>query len=143
MRDYGTHSTLPCRVPAHCPGDGNRVCCDGIHRFLRETHSHPYQQHHCVSTKFVYTDEHDVVSLTTFLISSTAVDLRTSTNQNVQINTSICEQNLCILKHTYLMLYDSDPKIIYYCFSLFFIHSLPLLSLHSHSPPHSPPLLRL
>lgn len=37
------------RIPEDCNGHSDRVCHYGVHWFLRQTHSHPHQQYHCVS----------------------------------------------------------------------------------------------
>ena len=43
------------RVPAHCHGNCSRICYHGVHWILCEAHSHPNQQHHCVSPHLTLT----------------------------------------------------------------------------------------
>lgn len=41
------HKTRQKRISEDCNGYSDRICHHGIHRFLRQTHPHPHQQHHC------------------------------------------------------------------------------------------------
>ena len=48
-RESGCEIVPLCRVPANCSGNSHWICGDGVHRILCQAHSHPHQQHHCVS----------------------------------------------------------------------------------------------
>lgn len=41
------------RIPEDSHGYRYWICHHGLHRFLCQTHSHPHQQHHCVSTSII------------------------------------------------------------------------------------------
>lgn len=44
---------LSSRIPEDCHGHSDWVCHHGFHWLLRQTHSHPHQQHHCVSIRHI------------------------------------------------------------------------------------------
>lgn len=50
----GSFNYISCRIPEDCHGYSDWVCYHGFHWFLRQTHSHPHQQHHCVSIRNLY-----------------------------------------------------------------------------------------